>query len=133
MEIIFTNIHWKTYFRRNKTTSQQLTCDKRFFSLDDYGSGYSNTDYLFRFPFHMVKIDKLILWEACKNEKAMIALKNTIQMIKELGLQVVVEGVETAENVHYLTQQHCDFLQGYYYSKPVPESALIEILHQMSA
>ena len=103
------------------------------FSLDDYGSGYSNTDYLFRFPFHMVKIDKLILWEACKNEKAMIALKNTIQMIKELGLQVVVEGVETAENVHYLTQQHCDFLQGYYYSKPVPESALIEILHQMSA
>lgn len=103
------------------------------FSLDDYGSGYSNTDYLFRFPFRMVKIDKLILWEACKNEKAMIALKNTIQMIKELGLEVVVEGVETAENVHYLTEQHCDFLQGYYYSKPVPEQRLLEILHQMSA
>lgn len=101
------------------------------FSLDDYGSGYSNTNYLFHFPFHMVKIDKLILWEACKNEKAMIALKNTIQMIKELGLKVVVEGVETTENVDYLTAQKCDFLQGYYYSKPVPKQRFLELIRQM--
>lgn len=101
------------------------------FSLDDYGSGYSNTDYLFHFPFHMVKIDKLILWEACKNEKAMIALRNTIQMIKELGLEVVVEGVETTENVDYLTAQKCDFLQGYYYSKPVPKQRFLELIRQM--
>lgn len=100
------------------------------FSLDDYGSGYSNTDYLFRFPFNMVKIDKVILWEACKNERAMIALKNTIQMIKELGLSVVVEGVETIENVQYLTEQNCDFLQGYYYSKPVPKQRFLELLAQ---
>lgn len=101
------------------------------FSLDDYGSGYSNTDYLFRFPFNMVKIDKVILWEACKNDRAMIALKNTIQMIKELGLYVVVEGVETIENVEYLTEQNCDFLQGYYYSKPVPKQRFLELLTLM--
>ena len=74
------------------------------FSLDDYGSGYSNTDYLFRFPFRIVKIDKTILWEAFKNEKAMIALRNTIRMIKELGLEIVVEGVENQEYVDYLTE-----------------------------
>ena len=101
------------------------------FSLDDYGSGYSNTDYLFRFPFNMVKIDKVILWEACKNDRAMIALKNTIQMIKELGLYVVVEGVETIENVEYLTEQNCDFLQGYYFSKPVPKQRFLELLTQI--
>lgn len=98
------------------------------FSLDDYGSGYSNTDYLFRFPFKIVKIDKIILWEAFKNEKAMIALKNTIQMIKELGLEVVVEGVETLENVEYLKSQNCDFLQGYYYSKPIPRQSFMDLI-----
>lgn len=103
------------------------------FSLDDYGSGYSNTDYLFHFPFKMVKIDKMILWEACKNERAMIALRNTIKMIKELGLDVVVEGVETLENVEYLTEQKCDFLQGYFYSKPVPKQRFLDLLEQMRA
>lgn len=98
------------------------------FSLDDYGSGYSNTDYLFRFPFRIVKIDKLILWEAFRNEKAMIALKNTIKMVKELGLEVVVEGVETQENVDYLQSQECDFLQGYYYSKPIPDSRFLDLI-----
>ncbi len=102
------------------------------FSLDDYGSGYSNTDYLFHLPFKLVKIDKMILWEACKNEKAMIALRNTIQMIKELGLEIVVEGVETLENVEYLTAQKCDFLQGYYYSKPIPKQRFLALVQQIN-
>lgn len=100
------------------------------FSLDDYGSGYSNTDYLFRFPFRIVKIDKTILWEAFKNEKAMIALRNTIRMIKELGLEIVVEGVENQEYVDYLTEQHCDYLQGYFYSKPIPDRDFLELLRR---
>ncbi len=103
------------------------------FSLDDYGSGYSNTDYLFRFPFRIVKIDKNILWEAFKNEKAMIALRNTIRMIKELGLEIVVEGVENQEYVDYLTEQHCDYLQGYFYSKPIPDRDFLELLRRENA
>ena len=63
----------------------------------------------------------------------MIALRNTIKMIKELGLDVVVEGVETLENVEYLTEQKCDFLQGYFYSKPVPKQRFLELLEQMRA
>ena len=103
------------------------------FSLDDYGSGYSNTDYLFRFPFRIVKIDKTILWEAFKNEKAMIALRNTIRMIKELGLEIVVEGVENQEYVDYLTEEHCDYLQGYFYSKPIPDRDFLELLRRENA
>lgn len=103
------------------------------FSLDDYGSGYSNTDYLLRFPFRIVKIDKTILWEAFKNEKAMIALRNTIRMIKELGLEIVVEGVENQEYVDYLTEQHCDYLQGYFYSKPIPDRDFLELLRRENA
>lgn len=98
------------------------------FSLDDYGSGYSNTDYLFKFPIHTVKIDKLMLWEAFKNEKAKIAMRNTIRMIKELGLEVVAEGVETQESVDYLREHHCDYLQGFYFSKPIPASRFLELL-----
>lgn len=100
------------------------------FSLDDYGSGYANTEYLFRFPFRMVKIDKQILWEACKNEKAMITLQNTIHMIKDLGLEVVVEGVETSENVDFLMGQKCDFLQGYYYSRPIPRQQFLDLIRR---
>lgn len=81
------------------------------FALDDFGSGYSNVEYLFKFPFYIVKIDKLMLWEALQNERAMITLRNTIRMIKELGLKVVVEGVETQESVDCLREQNCDYLR----------------------
>lgn len=98
------------------------------FALDDFGSGYSNVEYLFKFPFYMVKIDKLMLWEALQNERAMIALRNTIRMIKELGLKVVVEGVETQESVDCLREQNCDFLQGYFFSKPIPKPRFLELV-----
>ena len=55
----------------------------------------------------------------------MIALRNTIRMIKELGLEIVVEGVENQEYVDYLTEQHCNYLQGYFYSKPIDKDAFI--------
>lgn len=97
-------------------------------ALDDFGSGYSNVEYLFKFPFYMVKIDKLMLWEALQNERAMIALRNTIRMMKELGLKVVVEGVETQESVDCLKEQNCDYLQGYFFSKPVPKSRFMELV-----
>lgn len=98
------------------------------FALDDFGSGYSNVEYLFKFPFYIVKIDKLMLWEALQNERAMITLRNTIRMIKELGLKVVVEGVETQESVDCLREQNCDYLQGYFFSKPIPKPRFMELV-----
>lgn len=98
------------------------------FSLDDYGSGFASIDYLFKLPVDIVKIDKSILWQAVKDANAMIALKSTMQMLKDLGKHIVVEGVETQEMVDLLIENGCDYMQGYYYSKPIPANEYIQFL-----
>lgn len=98
------------------------------FSIDDYGSGFASADYLIKLPVSIVKIDKGILWEAMKTPSAMVVLVNTIKMIKDLGKKTVVEGVENLEMVHILTECNCDYLQGYYYSKPIPETEFVKLL-----
>ena len=98
------------------------------FSIDDFGSGFASMDYLFRLPVTSVKIDKSILWEAMGNPSAMIILLNTMRMLRELGKKVVVEGVENIEMVNLLLSNGCDYLQGFYYSKPIPENEYIDFL-----
>lgn len=97
-------------------------------SLDDYGSGYSNMNYMLSLPFKMVKIDKEIVWKAEKEERAKKALRSTISMISELNMTVLAEGVETEEQAAWLTEMGCDYLQGFYYSKPVPKNEFLELM-----
>lgn len=89
------------------------------FSLDDYGTGYSSMSSMLELPFDLVKIDKEII-SSLDNERAIIAMNSTISMLKQLRLGIVAEGVETEEQVRFLTEMGCDYLQGYYFSKPVP-------------
>lgn len=98
------------------------------FAVDDYGTGFSNTDYLIELPFDLVKLDKSVVWSATDNDKAMKVLEHTAAMIKSLGLKIVAEGVETFEQVLMLRSMGCDFLQGYYFSKPVPPEQYVEFL-----
>lgn len=98
------------------------------FSLDDYGSGFASIDYLFKLPVEIVKIDKSILWQAMKDENAKIVLVCTLQMLKKLGKRIVVEGVENEEMVTLLTENGCDYMQGYYYSKPLPQADYLAFL-----
>ena len=98
------------------------------FSIDDYGSGFAAANYLIDLPVLIVKIDKSILWPAMKEERAMIVLKNTICMLNELGKHIVVEGVETEEMVKVLTECGADCLQGFYFSRPIPETEFLEFL-----
>lgn len=98
------------------------------FSLDDYGTGYSTITYMMTLPFRIVKIDKSILWSSFENERAMIALCASINMIKEMNMEIVVEGVESREMAQKLTQLGCDYLQGYYFSKPLPVNKFIECI-----
>lgn len=91
------------------------------FSLDDYGSGYSNINYLVELPFNLIKVDKNIVWSSFENERAGIALESSISMIRKLDYKIVVEGVETREQADKLTEMGCEYLQGYYFSKPLPE------------
>ena len=96
------------------------------FSLDDYGTGYSTITYMMTLPFKIVKIDKSILWSSFENERAMIALCASINMIKDMNMEIVVEGVESREMADRLIQLGTDYLQGYYFSKPLPEKQFIE-------
>ncbi len=95
------------------------------FSLDDYGTGYSNLSYIINTPFQIVKLDKSLLWSAGKNERSRIVLQNTIKMLQEMRLKVVVEGVETKEQKKFLEDQKCDYMQGYFFSRPLEETSFL--------
>lgn len=96
--------------------------------MDDFGTGYSNMHALFSMDFDIIKIDKSLLWGAEKSELGLIILSNNVHMLKQLGLGVLVEGIETREQIDLLTELGVDYLQGFYFSRPVPEKELIALL-----
>lgn len=100
------------------------------FSLDDYGSGYSNINYLVDLPFTIVKIDKYVVWAAMKRVNSRMVLENTISMFKDINLKIVAEGIEDLEMAEIVTAMGADYLQGYYFSKPVPKEKLVECLEE---
>ena len=93
--------------------------------MDDYGTGYSNLRSLFSMDFNVIKIDKSLLWGAQESRLGRIILENNIRMLKQLDVEILVEGVETQEHVDLLRSLEVDYLQGFFFSKPVPESELI--------
>ena len=97
-------------------------------SMDDYGTGYSNMEGIFSLDFDIVKIDKSILWNAEKLSRGRIILENSVRMIHDLGCEVLVEGVETDEQIALLSRLNVDFLQGFYFSKPVPKERFLEVI-----
>lgn len=100
-------------------------------SLDDYGSGYSNLDYINHMPFHIIKIDKYIVWDAFENIKAGITLEYTIRMLNALNYMIVAEGVETKEQKDHLAEIGCHYMQGWYYSKAVAEDEFMQTIKKI--
>ena len=97
-------------------------------SLDDYGSGYSNMNYMLNLPFKLIKIDKYIVWAAYSDERAEKALSATIKMIKSMGMTVLAEGVEEKDQVEWLIELGCDYLQGFFFSQPVPKKTYLDMM-----
>lgn len=93
-------------------------------ALDDFGTGYSSLSYLRRFPINTLKIDKSFISEMTKVEGDKVLVSAIISMAKALNILVVAEGVELEEEVNILTNLGCDFIQGYYFSKPLPVESL---------
>lgn len=113
----------------NLRNNMQKLIDKGvYFAMDDYGTGFSNTATMFNYPFSEIKLDKSIIWSAMTDENAMVVLKHTVAMIKELALSIVAEGVETIEQANILKDIGVDFFQGYFYSKPVSGNDFIALL-----
>lgn len=113
-------------------TMQKLKKEGLEFSLDDYGSGNATMEYLIDLPFDIVKIDKELVWNAYSNPSTNIALASTIAMITDLGKSVLAEGVETQEQAEWLTAMGCDYLQGYYYSRPMPKDTFLEYMKEQN-
>lgn len=101
-------------------------------SVDDFGMGYSSLNLIRDVPWDMLKVDKSFLPEtedSCDdNAKKGILLKHVIEMAQELGLQCIVEGVETEEHLRLLKKNRCYLAQGYYFDKPLPVEVFEERL-----
>jgi diguanylate cyclase (GGDEF)-like protein/PAS domain S-box-containing protein len=95
-------------------------------SMDDFGTGYSSLSYLRRYPFDVLKIDRSFIEGITIRKSDLDLVKATISMAHSLGLTVVAEGVETHEQKALLKDLKCDYLQGYYFSKPITADQLIE-------
>ncbi len=97
-------------------------------SLDDFGTGYSSLAYLSRFPIDVVKIDQSFVRDITYNPANAAIAQAMIAMAHKLGKVVLAEGVETAEQMHYLRRNECDEMQGYYFAKPLPAEAIDGLL-----
>jgi EAL domain-containing protein (putative c-di-GMP-specific phosphodiesterase class I) len=100
------------------------------FAIDDFGTGYSSLAYIKKMPIDIIKIDKSFVFGMLENHADYQIIMSTIAMVKNLGLTVIAEGVETAAQLRSLTENKCDLIQGYYFSKPVPEIDLIEFIQE---
>ncbi|MCQ2592392.1 MAG: GGDEF domain-containing phosphodiesterase [Treponema sp.] len=100
------------------------------FSLDDYGSGFANASSLIKYPFHTIKLDKTLVWAAMLDEKVKTIMLHSIKMVKALDMEIVAEGVENEEQRDELVSVGCDFLQGYFYSKPISGEQFLELLEK---
>lgn len=101
------------------------------FSLDDYGTGFSNIQRIITMPLSIVKLDKSFIDEI-NNPDYRAIVTNTIKMLKELNLKILSEGVEKEEQLDFLIEQGCDYIQGYYFSKPLPEKEFVEFMRERS-
>ena len=89
-------------------------------SMDDFGSGYSSLNLLKDIPFDVLKIDRLFFTESITSKASTWILRKIVEMAEGLGIQVVCEGVETIEQVNALREIGCHYVQGYFYSRPIP-------------
>lgn len=89
-------------------------------ALDDFGTGYSSLAYLKRFPFDTVKIDRAFITDITRNPEDAAIASAIIGMAHSLRMQVVAEGVETEAQMKFLQARHCDQIQGFYFSRPIP-------------
>ncbi|MBC3795860.1 EAL domain-containing protein [Acetobacterium tundrae] len=99
-------------------------------ALDDFGTGYSSLTYLKSLPITTVKLDKSFVDDIAFNAISFGIVDNVIQIARSIGLIIVVEGVETNEQLQILKSLRCHKIQGYYFSKPVPEAELPLVLSQ---
>lgn len=115
------------------TAAQHLLSLRRsgaLIAIDDFGTGYSSLSYLKSLPLDKIKIDKSFVQDLLDDDDDATIVRAIIQLGKSLGMQVIAEGVETAEQETYIIAEGCHEGQGYHYSKPLPARELAAFLKQ---
>jgi len=107
---------------------QSFTAKGIEMAMDDFGTGYSSLSYLRRYPFAILKIDRSFINDMTTDPADRELVNASIAMAHGLGLKVVAEGVETEEQANSLKIMNCDYVQGYYFSKPITPDELISKL-----
>ena len=99
-------------------------------SVDDFGTGYSSLTYLRKLPVSELKIDKSFVMGILEHDNDRVIVQTTVDMARNMSLNVVAEGVETAEIAEKLRETGCTRVQGYYYARPMPAAEFLEYLEQ---
>jgi len=99
-------------------------------SLDDFGTGYSSLSYLKRFPIDVLKIDKSFVDDVTTNSADAAIALSVISLAHNLNMRVIAEGVETREQVEFLTARGCDEMQGYYFSRPINAEGFTALMRE---
>lgn len=100
-------------------------------AIDDFGKGYSSFNYLVALPVNTLKIDKSFT-DNIENDRYRFVVKNILDLSKSLKYKVITEGVETEEQLNLITELGCNIIQGYYFSKPIPENEIENLLKEQS-
>ncbi len=121
-------VEYKEILEENMLNLRSMGCS---FSMDDFGTGYSNISQIAQVKYDLIKLDKALLWPCFGTEesgKARLVLESIVTLVHQMGVKIVQEGVETKEQFEYLKKLKVDYMQGYYFSKPVNEIDYIHFL-----
>lgn len=111
-----------------KETLQKCNDAGMGISIDDFGTGYSSLSYLYYFPIETLKIDQSFIRAMAKDTRSLELVRSIIGLGRNMGLNIIAEGVETREEANLLGQMGCEAAQGYHFAKPLPEKQVIELL-----
>lgn len=101
-------------------------------AIDDFGTGYSSLSYLYYFPIDNLKIDQSFVRAMSRDDKSLELVKSIVGLGKNMKMNIIAEGVESAEEAKILKDMGCDSGQGYHFAKPLPEKDVIELLKSWS-
>jgi EAL domain-containing protein (putative c-di-GMP-specific phosphodiesterase class I) len=103
-------------------------CKNLKISIDDFGTGYSSLSYLMNIDADIIKIDISFVRKMVKDERSRIIVKAIVTLAKELNMKTVAEGVETEEQFEIVKSMGIDYVQGFLFSKPLPEEEVDKLL-----
>ncbi|HNT35782.1 MAG TPA: EAL domain-containing protein, partial [bacterium] len=98
--------------------------------IDDFGTGYSSLSYLHQFPIDALKIDRSFIQSLKPGDEESGIVKTIVLLARDLGLSVIVEGIETAEQLEIIRKLKCQYAQGFFFSKPLPPAEIETLLER---